>query len=88
VLTITGTDNADKISVFMSGKNITVDQNGVKSNFKSSVVKSIVVFALDGNDTVAATAKVHQPMSIRGGAGNDHAARRRRERHGPRRGGR
>ena len=71
VLTITGTDNADKINIFMSGKNITVDQDGVKKNFKSSSVKSITVYALDGNDSVMATAKVSQPMNIRGGAGND-----------------
>ena len=34
-------------------------------------MKSIVIFALDGNDTVAATSKIKQPMMIRGGDGND-----------------
>ena len=68
VLTITGSDQADNIVVSKSGANLRV--SGVTTTFTASSVKSIVVNAGGGNDTVDLSA-VTVSTQVFGGAGND-----------------
>ncbi|WP_165073754.1 LGFP repeat-containing protein [Paludisphaera rhizosphaerae] len=65
VLTVTGTNNADSISVVESGSTITAD--GKK--FTTSQVKSIVVNGLNGKDTIVV--KSTKPTTLNGGDGDD-----------------
>src|SRR5689334_22195885 len=68
VLTITGSDQADNIVVTKSGANLRV--NGVTTTFATSSVKSVVVNAGEGDDTVDLSA-VTVSAKVFGDVGND-----------------
>jgi hypothetical protein len=68
ILTITGSDQADNIVVTKTGTNLVV--SGVRTTFAVSKVKSVVVNAGGGDDTVDLTALTVK-AKVSGGAGND-----------------
>lgn len=70
VLSITGTEEADRISVRADGDDLLVSINGDESTFVSADVTSIDVTAGAGNDRVVLRG-VEQSATIDGGAGND-----------------
>lgn len=72
ILTVTGTDNAETITVRQSTTSITVD--GVAGSFAVGSVSQIKVNALGGNDTVRLNqsgAVVTKTTVVWGGSGND-----------------
>src|SRR5882672_10766220 len=79
VLTITGTDKADHISVVQRGAAIIVHQGNSITRFaKKDHISSIVINALGGNDQIKVTSKLGASVDggdgkdlIIGGAGND-----------------
>ncbi|MCX7423630.1 MAG: calcium-binding protein [Planctomycetia bacterium] len=68
VLTITGSNQDDNIVVTKTGTKLAV--SGVTATFTASSVRSIVVNAGGGDDTVDLTA-VSVPTKVSGGTGND-----------------
>ena len=71
VLTVTGTENADQLGVGRSPTMIVVNDNGTTSEWDPTLVQSIVVNALGGNDQVAVVRPVGKPLTANGGAGDD-----------------
>ena len=71
VLTVTGTDNADQLGVGRSATMIVVNDNGSSSEWDPTLVTSIVINALGGNDQVAVVRPVAKPITANGGAGDD-----------------
>jgi Ca2+-binding RTX toxin-like protein len=70
VLTVTGTDNADRINVVQRGAAVIVHQGSSISRFgKQGHVSSIVINALGGNDRIKVTSKL--AATIDGGDGKD-----------------
>ena len=69
LLTVTGTDNAEAITVNPQAAQFIVDIGGVQTPFTAADVQQISISALGGNDTV--TVNVNRPTTILGGAGND-----------------
>ncbi len=76
VLTITGTANADVISLLQSGQTISLNDDGVAQSFNAASLKSISISLFGGND-VAALQKSDGSHAITvramiiGGSGND-----------------
>src|SRR4051812_24271549 len=72
LLTVTGTNASENISLVVSGANIKVSQTGVADkSFLASKVKKILINALDGNDNVAIQSAIIKPATLNGGTGND-----------------
>jgi Ca2+-binding RTX toxin-like protein len=69
LLTVTGTDNAETISVNPQGAQIIVDIGGAQTPFAAADVAQIHIDARGGNDVV--NVNVNRPATILGGAGND-----------------
>lgn len=70
VLSIVGTDEADRVSVRADGDNLVATVNGEESTFASADVTSIDV-AVGGGDDRVNLRGVTQDATIDGGAGND-----------------
>ena len=72
VLTVTGGDGADRISIGMGRAGVVVRHNDSISSFAAASVQSIVVNAGGGNDGVAVvTASLDKPATLNGGDGDD-----------------
>src|SRR5215208_2254111 len=79
ILTITGTDHADRINVVQRGSAIIVHEGKSVTRFgKKDHISQIVVNALGGNDRITIVSKVGATVDggdgkdlIIGGAGND-----------------
>jgi Ca2+-binding RTX toxin-like protein len=79
VLTVTGTNAADKIEFKRVGSafnQLKVEVNALERTFSYSAVKQIKVFALGGNDLIELTdnkgVSITTATELHGGAGNDH----------------
>lgn len=71
-LRITGTDNADIISVGqINPTTLVVNFNGASSTFDPSQVTAISIKAQGGNDTITIGSTVSLPATVDAGAGND-----------------
>lgn len=72
VLKVTGSDNAETITVTKTGTNLIakVGANLTKT-YAESTVTSISIDAKGGNDTIAVTSTTTRPATIQGGSGND-----------------
>jgi Ca2+-binding RTX toxin-like protein len=72
LLTITGTNSNDQISVdTFNGNKLRVIDNGLIRDYALNAVKKIVASLLTGADSFAGTNNVNIPMQISGGADND-----------------
>ena len=71
VLTVTGGDAADRISIGLRRTEIFVRLNDSFARFSAASVQSIVVNAGAGNDGVALQPSLNKPATLNGGAGND-----------------
>src|SRR4051812_43689236 len=72
-LIVNGTAGND--SIYISSNNagtLTVNNNGVVTNYTEWMVSKVVVNAGDGNDTVYAYSNVATPIEAYGGNGNDY----------------
>src|SRR4051794_19538261 len=74
-LTVTGSNNADNVSLTISGSNLRVSENGAVKNFVLSAVKMIKVSGLGGNDTVTLANNLNVRAVLDGGAGDDKTTR-------------
>lgn len=70
-LYINGTEQSDRIRVYLSGSKIRVLSEAGNNGFAKSKVKRINLSAASGNDTILISAKVRGVL-IDGGNGNDH----------------
>jgi Ca2+-binding RTX toxin-like protein len=70
LLTVTGTDNAETISINPQAAQIIVDIGGSQTPFTAADVARISIDARGGDDTV--TVNVNRPTTILGGAGADN----------------
>ena len=71
VLTVDGTAGNDVISVYTSGTDIVVNNNGALSSHAAASVDQVIVNGLAGADRVSGTVGVQKSMTIYGGAGDD-----------------
>ncbi|MGE3313912.1 MAG: calcium-binding protein [Planctomycetaceae bacterium] len=71
VLTITGTENADRIRVKLDGANLTVKEGSTVNTFTAAQVTSIVANGLGGDDRIILSKDIQIPATIDGGTGND-----------------
>jgi uncharacterized delta-60 repeat protein len=71
VLTIRGTPKDDGITVFPSNGGLDVDIDGADAFFVPSSVKSILIDAEAGSDSVRIDPTIQVPVSINGGVGDD-----------------
>ena len=71
-LTVNGTDTADDITVDEDSGFVSVTVNDKQVSFSSKSVKSILVNAGAGNDTIVVETTIGGPTTILGGAGNDN----------------
>jgi len=71
VLTITGTNNPDVISISRSGTKLNVWLDVTLKQFTYSNVNKIKADLKSGNDRLTATNDVNKPMEVQGRAGND-----------------
>ena len=71
VLTITGTDGDDVISVTVDGPSFVVDINGEETSFGKLGLAGIRINAGDGNDNVSLGFGVNLDAVIHGGDGDD-----------------
>jgi uncharacterized protein YkwD len=69
VLTITGTSDADQISVVVQGQNLVVVSGTEEESFNLSSVSDLVINGGGGNDLIANQSAI--PATISGAAGND-----------------
>jgi len=70
VLTVSGTDESDAITITLSGSNLRVVHNGGAQDFATASVQRIVIQSAGGDDTVDCSG-VATLTSIDAGAGND-----------------
>src|SRR6266566_4626048 len=70
-LSVTGTANADNISLSISGANLRLSDNNAIKTFVLAAVKMIQVSGLGGNDTIALASNVGVRAAMDGGAGDD-----------------
>jgi Ca2+-binding RTX toxin-like protein len=74
VLTITGSDQANTVTVSQVGSQIVVTASflpGGTASFPAAEITSIDVSVSDGNDTVVLAPSVSKPAQVDGGDGND-----------------
>lgn len=72
VLSVIGTDRAERIQVILKGKRLEVSINGrAQARYEASTVNSISIDARAGNDTVELIGRIFIPATIDGGSGND-----------------
>jgi Ca2+-binding RTX toxin-like protein len=71
VLTVTGTELNDSVSISQDNARVRVNEGGRVTAFALGRVKRIVVHALGGNDTVLGRTNLTKPLVVHGGAGND-----------------
>ncbi len=71
VLRIAGTAGNDVITVSQFPTHLLVSQNSAQRSFDLRRVKSVVVNARGGNDSVILNESVNLPSTINGGSGND-----------------
>jgi Ca2+-binding RTX toxin-like protein len=78
LLTVTGTQGNDTITLAISGSSIKVSQTtladglgGTVKLFASASVQKILINALSGNDKVTIASTITKPATINGTAGND-----------------
>jgi len=71
VLSVAGTEQADRIVLTQSGNVLTVDVNGARSTFDAAKVAQVSVQGLGGDDFISLAASVTAPATVDGGAGND-----------------
>lgn len=70
LLTVTGTESADQISLSIGNAAVDVNINGVVQSI--GAVKKIRVFGLGGDDTIEISRSITRHASIDAGAGNDN----------------
>jgi Ca2+-binding RTX toxin-like protein len=70
VLTISGTSGNDVTSVTESGTTLRVRRNGILETFDATVVSSLNIYGVDGNDTIDFSG-VNIPAYVDAGPGND-----------------
>lgn len=72
LLTVTGTSARDDIDLNLVGSTLQVIANGnLDGSFDNSLVKSILVSVLAGDDNVRVSAQLIQPATLLGGDGKD-----------------
>lgn len=72
VLSVIGTDRAEKIQLTQKGSRIEVAINGrVQVRYQASTIDSISIDARGGNDIVELRGRIFIPATIDGGSGND-----------------
>jgi Ca2+-binding RTX toxin-like protein len=71
VLTVTGTDRNDTITISQDTARVRVNEGGRVSAFALASVKRITVHARGGHDTVLGRPNLTKPMAVYGEAGND-----------------
>ncbi len=71
VLTITGTENADRFRVKLGGTNLSVKEGSTVTNFTAAQVTSIVINGLGGDDRIILSKEIEIPATIDGGTGDD-----------------
>src|SRR5688572_9083665 len=70
IVTVTGTNNADQITLSGDGVNVTVDVSGDQQQYAVGDVTRVNVTALDGDDTI--TLNAGSPVTqVNAGLGND-----------------
>jgi len=75
VLTVIGTNRAEKIQLILKGSRIEVAINGrVRVRYQASTIDSISIDARGGNDIVELIGRIFIPATIDGGSGNDKLA--------------
>jgi Ca2+-binding RTX toxin-like protein len=72
VLTLTGTENSETLSITKSGTTLTAKIGSVTKTFSEASVTSISIDAKGGNDTVSIASTITKPSVILGGTGNDN----------------
>jgi hypothetical protein len=72
VLSIIGTDRAERIQVILKGKRLEIAINGrAQARYEASTINSISIDARGGNDIVELIGRIFIPATIDGGSGND-----------------
>ena len=71
VLTVTGTELNDRISIGVRGTQVVVLDGRTFFRFDAAAVDRVVVDALGGGDSVSLSDTLTKPATVNGGAGND-----------------